>query len=87
LVWGCEVIVFLDENLTALPKILPYDVVRKSFGKGCFMDKKDELIQMPTLSFPAYKEEKKPRLLLLVGGLVMVLGVVLVIMAAMNYSG
>lgn len=50
------------------------------------MDKQNELIQRPTLSFPAYTEPKRPRWLILLGAVVMIAGIVLLILAAMNFG-
>jgi hypothetical protein len=51
------------------------------------MDNQNDLIQRPTLSIPAYREPKRPLWLMLLGALVMILGLVLVIFAALNFWG
>jgi hypothetical protein len=64
---------------------LYYYDVGKSFEKGFIMDEKNELIQRPTLSFPAYSQPKRPLWLLFLGGLVMILGIAVMILAVTNY--
>ena len=51
------------------------------------MDNQNELIQRPTLSIPAYRQTKRPLWLMLLGGAVMILGVAMVILAALNFWG
>jgi hypothetical protein len=51
------------------------------------MDNQNDLIQRPTLSIPAYRQTKRPLWLMLLGGIVMILGLVLVVLATLNFWG